>query len=645
MDNLNINNAFYFVICSIGLFFWFLEIRLNGRHEAGLGRYLQLIDIVKVNNKEIAMSSVKPDVAILLSRHFVIDVDDVIRRNKFGLFKLLTPVHSVLPPPPASPYRLAPALLTSIGVLGTFLGISMSLYGLNLEGASSATLMTSAFKLLGGMKTAFYTSLAGMLASVVFMIILFWCGKARERRQRQLQGVLSKECMEVSPVSVLMGMSPDSNAELQQRQLEMADAVIKSSASTSEVAQDMKQLLQELDADKLAKALSDAVRDSVKSEITPALQALPDSLQELKEIKQDNGEKLVSVITTAMRNEVIAPVMEDLRSVSQDMKDSGSSTRELITELHKLTKELGNTTTTLNTFQQDTLTKLTAFAESLKEILDQFKADTNGVLKDISAEINHSLAAAIQGMKDQRAAFEDSAEAAREAFEGQNEALGRIGNEAAKLMQDANNTLQTGLGDIDGKIREVSTVVQQELESFRTEYQQNLTGFFEQQETLLDETLGRQREGLAGVVADYRKAFEEENVLRAKQYEAIKVQYDQLQQGVGLVQQLVEAVGLNKATAFDQLQDVAKSVGSQVALIRKEYGQAAQKFSDMTEQLPKAMNDYYQRAETSHGEFFESFDAAAAKVHSRLAEAAGLLVTAMQTIELQKQTLLETETR
>lgn len=645
MDNLNINNAFYFVICSIGLFFWFLEIRLNGRHEAGLGRYLQLIDIVKVNNKEIAMSSVKPDVAILLSRHFVIDVDDVIRRNKFGLFKLLTPVHSVLPPPPASPYRLAPALLTSIGVLGTFLGISMSLYGLNLEGASSATLMTSAFKLLGGMKTAFYTSLAGMLASVVFMIILFWCGKARERRQRQLQGVLSKECMEVSPVSVLMGMSPDSNAELQQRQLEMADAVIKSSASTSEVAQDMKQLLQELDADKLAKALSDAVRDSVKSEITPALQALPDSLQELKEIKQDNGEKLVSVITTAMRNEVIAPVMEDLRCVSQDMKDSGSSTHELITELHKLTKELGNTTTTLNTFQQDTLTKLTTFAESLKEILDQFKADTNGVLKDISAEINHSLAAAIQGMKDQRSAFEDSAEAARDAFEGQNEALGRIGSEAAKLMQDANNTLQTGLGDIDGKIREVSTVVQQELESFRTEYQQNLTGFFEQQETLLDETLGRQREGLAGVVADYRKAFEEENVLRVKQYEAIKVQYDQLQQGVGLVQQLVEAVGLNKATAFDQLQDVAKSVGSQVALIRKEYGQAAQKFSDMTEQLPKAMDDYYQRAEASHGEFFESFDDAAAKVHSRLAEAAGLLVTAMQTIELQKQALLETETR
>lgn len=211
-------------------------------------------------------------------------------------------------------------------------------------------------------------------------------------------------------------------------------------------------------------------------------------------------------------------------------------------------------------------------------------------------------------------------------------------------MKDANRSLQAGLGDIDSKIRDVSTVVQSELELFRTEYQKNLTGFFEQQETMLDETLGKQRDGLAGVVADYRKAFEEENALRAGQYSAIKEQYELLQQGVSLVQQLVEAVGLNKAAAFDQLQDIAKSVGSQVSLLRKEYGQAAQKFSDMTEQMPKAMDGYYQRAEQSHDEFFKSFDASAAKVHSCLAEAAGLLVTAMQTIEMYKQSLAEAET-
>lgn len=641
IEYLNINNGFYLFICLLGVFFWFLEVRLNIRHKVSLRRYEHINTLLE--SSEINLESVDTETSKLLSRYFVIDSDDVVRRNKRGLFQLVTPVGSLLPILPTSPYRFTPALLTSIGVLGTFLGISLSLSGLDLEDADSATLMASAFNLLGGMKTAFYTSLAGMAASVVFMIILFWSAKSRERRHRLVQSTISNYCVEVSPISILMSMSPDSSDHLVQRQLEMADAVIASNESTAAVTRAMHQLLNELDADKLSDALADAVRDSVKNEITPALQVLPQALQELSAIKQDNGEKLVEAITDAMREDVVAPVLTDLKIFSAEVKASHQANSDLVGELHTLTSELGNTSETLNTFQNETLRKLTDFADSLKTILDQFKTDTDGVLKSIAVEINHALSLAIQGMEDQRLAFENSADTAGKAFDKQNEALGNIGREAATLMSDANKSLISGLGDIDGKIREVSSVVQRELETFRTEYQKNLTGFFEQQETMLDETLGRQRDGLAGVVADYRKAFEEENTLRASQYSAIKEQYELLQNGVSLVQQLVEAVGLNKAASFDQLQDIARSVGSQVSLLRKEYGQAAQKFSDMTEQLPKAMNSYYQRAESSHSEFFESFDSAAAKVHSRLAEAAGLLVTAMQTIEMHKQSLAEVE--
>ena len=57
----------------------------------------------------------------------------------------------------------------------------------------------------------------------------------------------------------------------------------------------------------------------------------------------------------------------------------------------------------------------------------QFKTDTDGVLKNIEQEINHALASAIEGMADQRSAFEESATAASSAFEQQNESLGKIG--------------------------------------------------------------------------------------------------------------------------------------------------------------------------------------------------------------------------
>ena len=60
----------------------------------------------------------------------------------------------------------APVLLTSIGILGTFIGISIGLVNFdtkNIDGSIS--------ELLAGMKTAFFTSLFGMSFSILFKII------------------------------------------------------------------------------------------------------------------------------------------------------------------------------------------------------------------------------------------------------------------------------------------------------------------------------------------------------------------------------------------------------------------------------------------------------------------------------------------
>lgn len=59
----------------------------------------------------------------------------------------------------------APVLLTSVGILGTFIGISIGLVHFdtkNIDGSIS--------ELLGGMKTAFFTSLFGMSFSILFKI-------------------------------------------------------------------------------------------------------------------------------------------------------------------------------------------------------------------------------------------------------------------------------------------------------------------------------------------------------------------------------------------------------------------------------------------------------------------------------------------
>lgn len=63
----------------------------------------------------------------------------------------------------------APGLMTSLGILGTFLGIVIGLLHFDVDNIDK-----SIGPLLGGMKTAFLTSLVGMLCSIVFKGLDAW---------------------------------------------------------------------------------------------------------------------------------------------------------------------------------------------------------------------------------------------------------------------------------------------------------------------------------------------------------------------------------------------------------------------------------------------------------------------------------------
>ena len=66
---------------------------------------------------------------------------------------------------------LAPGILTSLGILGTFLGLVTGLSGLTLNAADTQALLAAMEKLIGGMSTAFLTSIAGVVASIVFNLL------------------------------------------------------------------------------------------------------------------------------------------------------------------------------------------------------------------------------------------------------------------------------------------------------------------------------------------------------------------------------------------------------------------------------------------------------------------------------------------
>lgn len=63
--------------------------------------------------------------------------------------------------------EMLPSVISTLGVLGTFLGITIGLFYFEPN-----SLTTSIPELLGGLKTAFYTSLAGMLGSIILSYVI-----------------------------------------------------------------------------------------------------------------------------------------------------------------------------------------------------------------------------------------------------------------------------------------------------------------------------------------------------------------------------------------------------------------------------------------------------------------------------------------
>jgi hypothetical protein len=89
-------------------------------------------------------------------------------------------------------FKSVPAILTTIGILGTFVGIAIGLKGLTGFGSDSSALVEQASTLIGGLGTAFDTSIAGMGTSFFFMILFSWSvsntKKAKDNLISFLQG-------------------------------------------------------------------------------------------------------------------------------------------------------------------------------------------------------------------------------------------------------------------------------------------------------------------------------------------------------------------------------------------------------------------------------------------------------------------------
>jgi len=585
-----------------------------------------------------------------------------------GGFVTKYPVNNLLGDIDIGTYKSVPALLTSIGILGTFLGVTMGLsqFDTSSIGQDSASLLISAASLLEGMKTAFYTSLAGLFFSAIFMIRLQWTRSSMTKKRQALTDKLSLVVIEANALGYLQQIANNDQSDLIASQKEAAGAMTALGQTFEGVFSQFGKAAETLDGDKIARAVSNSVDLSIKQHMVPVLNELKNEISTLKDIKEENQQQLLTDIIGLMRNEIVLPVTQAMNTTAQAVEQSNSVNERVNKNVELVLQNMTGTLDTLNTFQADTMNKLEAFAVSLKDILDTFKDEASGTMSTITTQVDSVLNKSIEGMAAQRAAFESSAQQASQAFKGigedieaaldsrkvteqqlfsametrltkllddstrtfesQSTVLKNIGNEAGAVMDKAGIELAKGLGDIDVKVSAMANTVQHELDQFRVTYQDKLGSFLDQQNKLLEDSLGRQRDGLDDVIEKFRTTFESEYQTRNTLLQELTAQHQQLLKSAATIENLAKAVGLGETAKMSELQDTAMTIGSQVGHLKKEYAQASKQFAEVTESMPKAMSDYITRANSSFEQFFNDFDTSASAIHNKLAQAADFLI-------------------
>jgi flagellar motor component MotA len=224
--------------------------------------------------------------------------------------------------------EMAPDIFTSLGILGTFIGLVWGLK--SFEPSSYETMTTSVSTLVEGIKVAFLTSIYGIAFALIYSSGMksIYAGM-----DEKLQGFLEKFHVYVLPT-----------AESESRNLMLASQKVQAKA--------MKQM---------AEQLTSQMADSFEKAINPTFQKMNESLEILTESVTKCQEDMVQEILRSF-----------LREMNSSFKMQFKDFNDVLVQLKKAQKENIEYTSNLYHAMSDQLNESYARqSESMKEIVDE----------------------------------------------------------------------------------------------------------------------------------------------------------------------------------------------------------------------------------------------------------------------------------
>ncbi|MFW9260551.1 hypothetical protein [Nostoc sp. CALU 546] len=513
------------------------------RSECGTtGASIKFLSNLK-NGKNVKLSN---EVRQWLKDH--LGTDDSSRfRQKDGNFILIKYPSVLAHAIPRSSLRFVTTLCTAIGVLGTFYGIQQGLQGINLSTEDTKELMTASKELLVGMKTAFSTSLMGLGSGSLFTLVLFGCDSLRQKRRdslrQKLKAIATLKTAENDNREVAEALNLVAKNLTGLKQLNAEGIGQAVGRSIAEQFAGLNQLS--------AQAIGQAVGEQVQTAILPALRAIFKEQQQLRQLQENQGQRVLEELIKDMRVQVLEPIADRLDKSAELTQQASEAVLSLHRELGGISQSLASSILTIQNFQKETLLELQGFAKNLGDTLNQFQTDTKDVLQQTAQEINQAVDQSIQGMTAQRSAFEASAVQAAATFRGIREELQTALQERATVEQQMLQEFANNMGQTLSQFQtETTGVIQQTSHEINRAVLQSIEGMTAQRSAF--------EASAVQVAATFRGIREE---LQTALQERASVEKEMLQATrTGIIQILTQA---NRT--FHEQTNTLQTVGNQAS--------------------------------------------------------------------------------
>ncbi|MCB9694507.1 MAG: hypothetical protein H6736_22075 [Alphaproteobacteria bacterium] len=517
----------------------------------------------------------------------------------------------VLTSPPSSPLQFAPALLTSLGVIGTFAGITVGLFSFD-AGAGADEMMRSVTGLIAGMKTAFATSLVGLGMAAVLMVVLAITNAVRRRRTAARRQEWLAKFRDPDTTRMLELLERLADPHVTQAQRENAAALATAAQQLSEASTGMQASLGAFSAE----AVGREVRRGIEGALLPELQKTTAEMRAIREQMERQNEHIVQTLLDQLRAEVIEPLAERIDQSSEATRSAADAVTQLHADLGPVSERLAGAAEQMDIFQRQTLTAMEAFNERL---VTELTGTFTQIRTDLEASLKAQADEQARMLAETRAGVVQVLDSAQNTFAEQTRTLTTTGEQAGAVLDRSREALSQTLSGIDSTLQDTRRTVETELERFRVTYQESLDAYFLEQNSLLEQTLGVQREGLHTVVRELQATFEAETARSAERRELADRSLD-------AVRELQESVAATAGVGMQNVRAAAREVKEQTLLIGARYDHLSTVLDSATEGL----QSHLERVDHTYRQQFEQMDSAAAKIHEKLLQSASLLVMAEQ---------------